>query len=556
VKLADAKLLSFAAMLCACIVGRASATPSPFYMGGDISLETYMQGQYPTVASPRAHFFDSTTSTVEQPLHRIMYDRGANLFRLRVFVNPQSNYTSSPPSTANFGAIQSTAYDIAVAQQIKADCPNAKLVLDFHYSDTWADPGKQFKPQNLGGSSDPGADWRGLDLPTLNTTVRNYTRDTLTAFQSAGVMPDIVQLGNETIGGMLWQTGPSGAAAVGGKILYQNNTYTGLGLPNDMPTQSQTNQSWRDFGGLLNSAIAGVRDVQNPPDQPPGQRIPIALSIDHGDRSGQPQSFYANIQNASLGNVTDFDIEGVDFYPTSGNLATTMKSNLTALANTNYSANLANPNQPLKKIMLLETNSPYQNSGVGDANQFPKTQAGQLAEFNAVRDMIYQLPHDDGEGVLWWYPEAVVPGSNYNNGATALFDSNNAACHGGGTNHCGLPALDAMNITLVPGDYDHDGVVDAGDYTIWRDTFGSTTDLRADGDGDQVVGQGDFDFWVNHFPTSAGAGASAVVPEPSSWALLAIAVAGVALCGGRTKLVACPVPQFNRRPASSAAKRW
>ena len=63
-----------------------------------------------------------------------------------------------------------------------------------------------------------------------------------------------------------------------------------------------------------------------------------------------------------------------------------------------------------------------------------------------------------------------------------------------------------MNITLVPGDYDHDGVVDAGDYTIWRDTFGSTTDLRADGDGSQVVDQGDFDFWVNHFPSGRRCG--------------------------------------------------
>jgi arabinogalactan endo-1,4-beta-galactosidase len=493
-------------LLIAVVVNRASA--DPFYMGGDISLEPYMQGQYPTVASPRAHFFDSPDSTIEQPLHRIMYDRGANLFRLRVFVNPQTNYTGS-----NVGAIQSTAYDVALAQQIKADCPNAKLVLDFHYSDTWADPGHQSKPQNLGGGN-PGTDWRGLDLPTLNTTVRNYTRDTLTAFQSAGVMPDIVQLGNETTDGMLWQTGASGGAAVGGRILFQGVTYTGLGLTNNVPTQAQTDQSWRDFGGLLNSAIAGVRDVQGA-----GPRIPVALSIDRGDKSGQPQFFYGNIQSPTLGNVTDFDIQGVDFYPTSSNLATTMNSNLTALANTNYSKFLADPSQPLIKIMLLETNSPWESSGVGDANQFPKTQAGQLAEFNAVRDLIHNLPHDDGEGVLWWYPEAVVPASNYNNGATALFDSSNAACHGGGTNHCGLPALDAMNITLVSGDYDHDGLIDAGDYTIWRDTLGSTTDLRADGDGDGVIGPGDYDYWITRYSAGAGAGAATTsnVPEPPSW---------------------------------------
>ena len=109
--------------------------------------------------------------------------------------------------------------------------------------------------------------------------------------------------------------------------------------------------------------------------------------------------------------MTDFDIQGVDYYPSSTNLATTMNSNLTALANTNYNTFLANPSQPLKKIMLLETNSPWETiNSVGDANQFPKTPAGQQAEFQAVRDLIYNLPHDDGEGVLWWYPEAVVAG--------------------------------------------------------------------------------------------------------------------------------------------------
>ena len=112
----------------------------------------------------------------------------------------------------------------------------------------------------------------------------------------------MVQIGNETTNGMLWQTGTiglNGAAGVGGKLLYSG---------------SQQNLSWQNFGGLLNSAIAGVRAVQTAHNLP---RIPIALSIDHGDKNGTPQYFYGNIQSASLGNVTDYDIQGVDYYPTS-----------------------------------------------------------------------------------------------------------------------------------------------------------------------------------------------------------------------------------------------
>jgi hypothetical protein len=79
----------------------------------------------------------------------------------------------------------------------------------------------------------------------------------------------------------------------------------------------------------------------------------------------------------------------------------------------------------------------------------------------------------------------------------------------------------------LPGDYNHDGVVDAADYTVWRDTVGSTTDLRANGDDTGasagIIDQADFVFWKGHFGQSgsgAGAGANAVVPEPETLPIL------------------------------------
>ncbi|HEY2760739.1 MAG TPA: glycosyl hydrolase 53 family protein, partial [Pirellulales bacterium] len=278
---------------------------APFYTGADISLETFMQQQ-------NAVFTDAGLA---QPMDQILYDHGANMFRLRIFVNPQTTYTN-----ANSGAIQTQAYDIALAQQIRANDPGAKILLDFHYSDTWADPGHQTKPSA----------WTAPTLAQLETNIQSYTTSTLTAFKTAGVLPDMVQIGNETTDGMLWQTGSSGAAAVGGRILFQNTSYLGLGLTNNKPTQAQTNQSWQNFGGLLNAAIAGVRAAQSP-----GQHIPVALSIDSGDQNGEPQFFYGNIQNPALGNVTDFDVEGVDYYPsTSANKSFAfLQSNLTTLAN-------------------------------------------------------------------------------------------------------------------------------------------------------------------------------------------------------------------------------
>jgi arabinogalactan endo-1,4-beta-galactosidase len=471
----------------------------PFYTGADISLETFMQQE-------NVVFKDNN---VAAPMDQILYDSGANMFRLRIFVNPQTSYTNS-----NSGAIQSTAYDIALAQQIKADDPGANLLLDFHYSDTWADPGHQTKPSSMSGDT---------TLAALETDITTYTQNTLTAFENANVMPNMVQIGNETTDGMLWQTGSSGAAAVGGRILYQNTTYTGLGLTNNKPTQAQTNQSWQNFGGLLNAAIAGVRTVQSTYNLP---RIPIALSIDKGDLNGQPQSFYANIQNSALGNVTDFDVEGVDFYPSSSDLISTMQSNLTTLAGTNETAFTKVGNTlPQKRIMVLETNYPWETGGSTSYAGWTYSQAGQQAEFQAVRNLVQGLPYNDGEGALYWYPEAVQAGgfNIYNGGATAMFD--NTSSHN---------ALASMSVFApVRGDFNGDGEFTAADIPAMLtalsnlSAYESANSLTApdmldigDFNGDGKITNADLQGMLAAL--QADEGSSTVAPEPAAGWLLAV----------------------------------
>jgi hypothetical protein len=88
-----------------------------------------------------------------------------------------------------------------------------------------------------------------------------------------------------------------------------------------------------------------------------------------------------------------------------------------------------------------------------------------------------------------------------------------------------------------PGDYNHDGIVDVADYTVWRDTLGSTTNLAADGDGNHVVDAADHNLWKSNFGnhSGSGAGANAGVPEPSMFVLL---LAGIpTLCCRRRAMV-------------------
>ncbi|WP_229072923.1 glycosyl hydrolase 53 family protein [Actinoplanes sp. DH11] len=112
----------------------------------------------------------------------ILKRAGVNYARLRIWNNPTSGYSNK-------------AKVLEQARAIKAK--GLKLLIDFHYSDTWADPGKQFVP----------AAWAGHDLDRLTTDVRDYTYDVCTSLKRQGTTPDSVQIGNEINVGMLWPAG-------------------------------------------------------------------------------------------------------------------------------------------------------------------------------------------------------------------------------------------------------------------------------------------------------------------------------------------------------------
>jgi arabinogalactan endo-1,4-beta-galactosidase len=401
----------------------------PFFMGSDISLETFMQQQGVTF----------TDNGVAAPVDQILYNNGDNLFRLRLFVSPNTSYSATE------GAIQTTTYDIALAQQIKADDPSAKIELDLHYSDTWADPGDQYIP----------ALWAGETNAQLNTSLYNYTLNTLDKFKSAGVMPDIVQLGNEINNGMLWYPQGSSTATVGytGEV-----SYTG--------TTAQQQASWAAFGQLINSGVAAVHAAQGA-----GPRTQISLVIGNGDTNGEPQYFFNTLTSPAWGNVpaSSFDIMGVDFYPSTNDMST-LSSNMTALANTFN-----------KKIMVMETAAPWETdkSLTFDPAYSPYTPANQAAYLSALATTVEDLPNNDGMGLMYWYPESVqIPGySIYNGGATALFNKSYQA----------LPAVSDFSITQHQWNTSASGSWSTS--SNWTNSSPSGSDIEADFLGAIASGQ-------------------------------------------------------------------
>jgi len=138
-------------------------------------------------------YFDAA-GTARDPLD-ILKSIGVNYIRLRAWNNPASGYNNK-------------AKILAYAKIVKAK--GLRLLIDFHYSDTWADPGKQFKP----------AAWASHGISQLQTDVFNYTLDVCNSLKAQGTTPDSVQIGNEINVGMLWNDG---------KVI--NNNFTNLVLP-------------------------------------------------------------------------------------------------------------------------------------------------------------------------------------------------------------------------------------------------------------------------------------------------------------------------------------
>lgn len=146
------------------------------------------------------------------PLHDILKDHSMNAIRLRVWVNPTNGWNNQAD---------------VVTKAIWAKNARMKILLNFHYSDKWADPGQQSLPEL----------WQGANVAALNANIWDHTRSVLNALKSNGVKPAWVQIGNETSDGMLW---PKGKASSKGFKNYASFVTTGTNAAKSIFPQVKT----------------------------------------------------------------------------------------------------------------------------------------------------------------------------------------------------------------------------------------------------------------------------------------------------------------------------
>ena len=335
----------------------APASALPFMRGVDVSI-------LPMIEQCNGRFLQQG---IAQDGLELMADQGVNFVRLRVWVNP-SNGASG------------LAEMLSMARRTKA--LNLGLLIDFHYSDTWADPGNQLKPRA----------WRDDSFAELETAVTDHTRTVITALYDQGTPPDMVQLGNEIANGFLWPDGRLGKG-------YEDN--------------------WPQFAALLKAGRAGVAASF-----PGASQIPIMIHIESGGSLGVSRWFFDNLTSQNV----PFDLIGLSYYPWWHGSLLDLQTNISGLAKT-YG----------KPIVVVETAYPWTlawqdetHNVVGLESQlhpgYPATVRGQAAFLIDLKTAVQQLPDGLGAGFFYWAPDYISTldcGSVWEN--LALFNFESAA---------------------------------------------------------------------------------------------------------------------------------
>jgi arabinogalactan endo-1,4-beta-galactosidase len=252
-----------------------AAAPEPsaaeFILGADISsIDEAVDGG--------SVFVD--TDGQEKDLIGLLKNHGFNYIRLRTFTDPlaEYGYASNAGCPGKAEAYNDAAHTLAFAQQVKA--AGMGLLLDLHYSDTWADPGKQVIPEA----------WRGLDtIDALAEQVRAYTVEVVGALVAAGARPDMVQVGNEITPGLLMHV-PTDTTDC-----YGNNSALRPGV-----NGSQAN--WDNLAALLRAGIDGVESVD--------PTIRVMLHIENTESAAGVSDWVQNAQQRGVA----FDVLGLSAY--------------------------------------------------------------------------------------------------------------------------------------------------------------------------------------------------------------------------------------------------
>jgi len=308
------------------------------YVGGDISLLTKYEEN-------GAKYMDKDGQKITDVLG-FMKEQGMNAMRVRLFVEPDI----APQEEKGQGVCQDLDYVIKLGKRIKD--AGLKFMLDFHYSDTWADPEKQRTP----------ASWIAINTPVYEY-IYTYTKESLQALVDAGATPDFIQTGNEISFGMLWD---------GCKVSANSNW------------DAYLDTNWNNLATALKNAGKACREV-----------CPDAKIIIHTEQCANNPTLDVAFYNRIKDNAIDYDIIGISYYPYFKGPISNLDNGLSKLEN----------NFPDKTIMVVETGCAYHYEvGDKDKQYYSLTYEGQRQFTEELVTMLNK--HQNVKGLFWWFAEA------------------------------------------------------------------------------------------------------------------------------------------------------
>jgi arabinogalactan endo-1,4-beta-galactosidase len=292
----------------------------------------------PLVEAGGGKFYDFSGN--QRDVFDILKENGINYVRLRIWNDPNNGICGRDAT-------------LAMAKRIKK--AGMGFFLDFHYSDTWADPGKQEKP----------AAWKSLDFAGLNKAIYDYTMGIIADLKKQNTMPDMVQIGNEIRSGMLFPDGRITDA-----------------------------ESFTRLAQLITSAAKGVKDALSR-----GDAVKIALHLDNGGDNEAYTYFFDNLITRGV----QFDVIALSYYPEWHGKPSALYANIVKLAE-----------KYKKELVIAETAYPFcLNNADGLENimakdeqlrntGYPPTVAGQKKFLEDVIAIIAHAPNGKGLGFFYW----------------------------------------------------------------------------------------------------------------------------------------------------------
>ena len=311
------------------------------YVGGDLSVLLKYEEQSAT-------YLDKDGKAIADVL-TFVKEQGWNTIRVRLFDDPSKDTDKN--------VCQDIEYVKRLGKRIKD--AGFYFMLDFHYSDTWADPGQQTMPLA----------WQMVNTPAFEY-IYTYTKTNLEALVTVGATPDFIQIGNEISFGMLWD----------GCKVSANSSWT-----------AYEDSNWNSFSTALKNASKACREV-----------YPKAQIIIHTDQCANNPTLDVAFFNRIKQYEVDYDIIGTSYYPYFKGPLSKLDEGLTQLEN----------NFPDKKIQVVETGYPSKWEVPGTSynytSTYPYSHEGQR---KYTADLITMLnKHAKVNGLSWWYAEANAKG--------------------------------------------------------------------------------------------------------------------------------------------------